>query len=160
MTEIDEFFMRQCLLLAEQAAALDEVPVGSVIVLNGEIIGQGYNQPISSNDPSAHAEIAALRDAAVRLGNYRLPGATLYVTVEPCTMCAGALIPARIARLVFGALEPRSGSVCSHKQVLDGDHLNHRVIYEGGCLEQECGDLIQDFFRRKREATKAAKVSG
>lgn len=150
MSDKDQYFMQQCLALAEQAASFDEVPVGAVIVLDNEIIGQGYNQPISSNDPSAHAEIIALRDAAAHLGNYRLPGATLYVTVEPCTMCAGALVQARIARLVFGTPEPRSGAVCSHKQVLDGAHLNHRVSYESGCLEDSAKALIQDFFRKRR----------
>lgn len=150
MTDRDEQFMRHCLALAEQAATFDEVPVGAVVVRDDDIIGEGYNQPISSNDPSAHAEIVALRDAAERAGNYRLPGATLYVTVEPCTMCAGALVQARIARLVFGAPEPRSGSVCSHKQVLDGDHLNHKVSYESGVLEVDARELMQNFFRKKR----------
>lgn len=142
--------MRRCLDLAEQAASIGEVPVGAVLVRDGEILGQGFNQPISSNDPSAHAEIVALRDAAGRAANYRLPETTLYVTVEPCTMCAGALVQARVKRLVFGAPEPRSGAVSSHKQVLDGGHLNHQVAYEGGCLADECAQLIKEFFRSRR----------
>lgn len=144
--------MRQCLLLAKQAAAIGEVPVGSIVVIDGEIIGEGFNQPISSCDPSAHAEIVALRNAANRLENYRLPEATLYVTIEPCTMCAGAMIPARIKRLVYGAAEPRSGAVSSHKHVLDGEHLNHKIVYEGGCLADDCAELIQQFFKKKRTA--------
>jgi len=146
----DEHFMRRCLVLAEQASAVGEVPVGAVVVFENEIVGEGYNQPISSTDPSAHAEIIALRNAAKYLHNYRLPNTTLYVTVEPCTMCAGALVQSRIARLVFGTPEPRSGAVCSHKQVLDGTHLNHRVEYEQGCLQEECAQLMQHFFRKKR----------
>lgn len=142
--------MRRCLELAEQAAGMREVPVGAVAVLDGEIIGEGHNQPISSNDPSAHAEMVALRNAAANTQNYRLPKTTLYVTVEPCTMCAGAMIQARVARLVFGAKEPRSGAVCSHKQVLDGDHLNHKVEYEQGCLQEECAALMKSFFRDRR----------
>ena len=142
--------MRRCLELAEQAAKIGEVPVGAVIVLNNEIVGEGYNQPISSCDPSAHAEIVAIRDASKRIENYRLPDTTLYVTVEPCTMCAGALVQARIKRLVYGAPEPRSGAVHSHKQVLDGGHLNHKVEYEGGCLQEECAEMMKQFFRGRR----------
>ena len=150
MTEQDELFMRRCLELAEQAAKIGEVPVGALVVFNNEIVGEGYNQPISSCDPSAHAEIVAIRDASKRIENYRLPNTTLYVTVEPCTMCAGALVQARIKRLVYGAPEKRSGAVHSHKQVLDGDHLNHKVEYQGGCLQEECAGMMQQFFRERR----------
>lgn len=146
----DERFMRRCLALAEQASAMGEVPVGAVVVFENEIVGEGYNQPISTSDPSAHAEIVALRSAASHIENYRLPNATLYVTVEPCTMCAGALIQARISRLVFGTPEPRSGAVCSHKHVLDGEHLNHRVEYKQGCMQEDCALLMQSFFQKRR----------
>ena len=136
--------------LAREAGDLDEVPVGAVVVLEGEIIGRGFNQPITSHDPSAHAEISALRDAATRVGNYRLPGADLFVTIEPCTMCAGALVHARIRRLVFGATEPRAGAVVSTAQVLRNPGLNHRVEVVQGVLAETCADLISDYFKAKR----------
>lgn len=148
--ENDIHWMRQALALAQKALAEDEVPVGAVVVRDGEVIGEGYNRPVSSADPTAHAEINALRDAAERLGNYRLPGAVLYVTIEPCTMCTGALLHARIDRLVFGAREPRAGAVCSHLALLDRDHFNHRVSYDAGVLETECSALISDFFAARR----------
>ena len=150
MSENHEYYMQQCLDLAREAEKLGEVPVGALVVRDNEIIGRGFNRPISSCDPSAHAEVVALREAAQQLGNYRLPNTTLYVTVEPCTMCAGALIQARVAHLVFGTTEPKSGAVCSHKQVLEGDHLNHRVQYTRGVLAEQCAALIQEFFRAKR----------
>ncbi|MBD3647255.1 MAG: tRNA adenosine(34) deaminase TadA [Pseudomonadales bacterium] len=145
-----EVWMDRALELAEKAGELDEVPVGAVIVLNGEVIGEGYNQPVTANDPTAHAEMVALRDAARRVGNYRLVDADLYVTVEPCTMCAGALVHARIARLYFGAREPRAGAVVSTASVLDNQGLNHRVDVTEGIHADACGRLMTDFFRRKR----------
>jgi len=142
--------MRHALAQAEQAAALGEVPVGAVVVVGGRIVGRGCNRPITSADPTAHAEIVALRDAAQVLGNYRLPGSTLYVTLEPCTMCAGALVHARVERLVFGAVEPRSGAVVSTAHVLDNVALNHRVTVVGGVLEEECAQKLQLFFADRR----------
>lgn len=146
----DELYMQRALHLAQQAAALGEVPVGAVLVRDGAVIGEGYNRPISSNDPTAHAEVVALRDAASRTGNYRLPGVTLYVTIEPCTMCVGALVHARVARVVYGAPEPKAGVVSSNLQLLDAPHFNHRVCYEGGVLQDECSLLISEFFRARR----------
>lgn len=129
-----------------------EVPVGAVVVREGRLIASGFNQPIRSGDPTAHAEIVALRDAARAVGNYRLTGATLYVTVEPCLMCAGALVHARIATLVYGAPEPRSGAVRSVMRALDHPALNHRVDIVGGVLDTECRELMQAFFRQRRSA--------
>ncbi len=149
--EADEAWMRRALALAEQGAAAGEVPVGAVIVRDGELIGEGFNRPIGSCDPTAHAEVVALRDASARAGNYRLPGATLYVTIEPCAMCAGALVHARIGRLVYGAPEPKAGAVCSHLSLLDGEQLNHRVNYQGGVLEEECRAQIKAFFAARRK---------
>lgn len=146
----DELFMRRAIALAQQAAASGEVPVGAVLVQNGEIIGEGFNQPISACDPTAHAEIVALRDAAIRNKNYRLPDSTLYVTIEPCTMCAGALVHARVARVVYGTHEPRSGVATSNLSLFDAPHFNHRVCCEGGLLQDECSALMRDFFRARR----------
>lgn len=143
-------FMRLALQLAEQAAEQGEVPVGAVLVHNGQVLGQGFNQPISLHDPSAHAEMQAIRHAAAAMNNYRLPNSTLYVTLEPCSMCAGLLVHARIARLVYGASEPRAGAIESRNQLLQQAYLNHRVIAEGGLLEQECSSLLQAFFRQRR----------
>ena len=151
MSESDEYWMAQALSLAQQAATLDEVPVGAVLVFKDQIIGHGSNQPISSNDPTAHAEILALRAAALAVGNYRLPETTLYVTIEPCTMCVGALIHARVKRLVFGALEPKAGAVCSRFHLLDGTNFNHTIEYCQGVLAGDCGRLISDFFQQRRE---------
>lgn len=134
-----------------------EVPVGAVVVDDQRIIGVGYNQPIGTGDPTAHAEVVALRDAAGRLGNYRLTGATLYVTIEPCLMCAGALIHARVATLVYGAAEPRAGAVRSVMRALDQPSFNHRVDVVSGVLEDECRALVQDFFRHRRIQTKAGE---
>jgi len=147
----DERWMALALTLAEQAAALGEVPVGAVVVKEGVVLGSGFNQPIGLNDPTAHAEIVALRAAAKSTGNYRLIGATLYVTVEPCTMCAGALVHARIARLVYGAVEPRSGAVETAARVLDHPGHNHRVSVAGGVLATQCGALMRAFFSERRE---------
>lgn len=142
--------MREALRLAAQAGGLGEVPVGAVVVRDGVIIGRGFNRPISGVDPTAHAEMVALRQAAAYTGNYRLTGADLYVTVEPCTMCAGALVHARIARLVFGAREPRAGAVVSTAQVLGAPGLNHRVEVIEGVLADDAQRLMQEFFRARR----------
>jgi tRNA(adenine34) deaminase len=147
---MSEEWMLAALLLAEQAAQHGEVPVGAVVVRENQIVGRGFNQPIGRHDPTAHAEIMALRDAALTLGNYRLPGCTLVVTVEPCTMCAGALVHARIERLIFGAKEPRAGAVCSSARVLDNSGLNHKVTVVDGVLEKECKALMSVFFQGRR----------
>ncbi|HCA22941.1 MAG TPA: tRNA adenosine(34) deaminase TadA [Pseudomonas sp.] len=144
--------MRLALAQARLAAERGEVPVGAVLVQDGKVIGEGFNQPITSLDPSAHAEMVAIRQAATALQNYRLPGTTLYVTLEPCTMCSGLLIHSRIGRLVYGASEPRSGAVASRSQVLDQPWMNHRVQVEGGVLAEECGALLSGFFRERRKA--------
>lgn len=146
----DSAFMRQALDLAQQAASIEEVPVGAIVVANGEVIGRGFNCPIDSNDPTAHAEIVAMRDAAKNLGNYRLSGCELYVTIEPCTMCLGAMVHARIKRVIFGALEPRAGAFASNPMLMDADHFNHRVEWSGGVLEQDCSELIKEFFKGRR----------
>lgn len=146
----DERVMREALVQAHQARDRNEVPVGAVVVLDGAIVGRGFNQPISGNDPTAHAEIVALRDAATSVGNYRLTGAELFVTVEPCLMCAGALVHARIGRLLYGAPEPKAGAVRSAMQVLDDPALNHRVEVVAGVLEEECRELMQAFFTGRR----------
>jgi len=142
--------MSAALDLARQAGEANEVPVGAVVVLDDEIVGRGFNQPISRQDPTAHAEIEALRDAARNLGNYRLPGATLVVTIEPCTMCAGALIHARVGHLIFGAREPRAGAVCSTAAVLDNQQLNHRLEVTEGVLADDCSRLMTEFFQSRR----------
>ena len=147
---MSEEWMQVVLGLAEEAARHDEVPVGAVVVRENQIIGRGFNQPISGHDPTAHAEIMALRDAAQTLGNYRLPGCTLVVTVEPCAMCAGALVHARIEQLIFGAREPRAGAVCSSSRVLDNPGLNHKVTVIEGVLEKECKALMSAFFQERR----------
>ncbi len=149
--------MRYALALAERAAEAGEVPVGAVVVLDGEVIGEGWNRPISGHDPTAHAEIMALRAAARAVANYRLVDAQLYVTIEPCTMCAGALVHARIRRLVFGAQEPKAGAVISNARVFDQPWLNHRIDYCGGVLADACSARIGAFFRQRRAQKKAAK---
>lgn len=143
-------WMQHALALAEQAQDLDEVPVGAVLVRDGELIGSGFNQPISNHDPSAHAEIQALRSACSAEQNYRLPDSTLYVTLEPCAMCAGALIHARIERVVIAAREPRAGAAGSIFNVLDNTKLNHQCRVEIGLLEQQSGELLRGFFRARR----------
>jgi len=147
---MSEEWMLAALLLARQAAQHGEVPVGAVVVRDNQVVGRGFNQPIGRHDPTAHAEIMALRDAAQTLGNYRLPGCTLVVTVEPCTMCAGALVHARIERLIFGAKEPKAGAVCSSARVLDNLGLNHKVTVIEGVLEKECKALMVGFFQGRR----------
>jgi len=162
-TDIDFKWIERALELAERAADVGEVPVGAIVVSNGEVIGEGWNQPISGHDPTAHAEIVALRDAAARVENYRLIGATLYVTIEPCTMCAGAIIHSRVARVVFGATEPKAGAVISNGQVFDQPWMNHRLEYEGGVLADRCSGRISEFFRQRRaeiKAEKAARLAG
>ncbi len=146
----DEHWMRLALELADRAAAEDEVPVGAVVVRAGELLGSGYNRVIGACDPSAHAEIEALRAASRAGSNYRLPGATLYVTLEPCTMCVGALVHARVARLVFAAREPRAGMVCSNAALLEEAPYNHRVEWHEGVLAQESAARLQAFFRARR----------
>lgn len=148
----DAAFMREALALADAAARAGEVPVGAVVVRDGEIIGRGFNAPISSHDPTAHAEIAALRDAASRVGNYRLPGCELFVTIEPCAMCAGAILHARIARLVFGASDPKTGACGSVVDLFAEARLNHHATVAGGILADECGATVTRFFEAKREA--------
>ena len=142
--------MRTALALAAEAQRRGEVPVGSVVVLDGTVIGTGFNQPIAARDPTAHAEIVALRDAGRRLGNYRVTGATLYVTIEPCQMCVGAMIHARIARLVYGTREPKAGAIESAMRAHEHPSLNHRMDATGGVLEEECRAVLQEFFREKR----------
>ncbi len=146
----DEQFMRAALDLARQAEREGEVPVGAVVVAGGEIVGSGRNAPIARNDPTAHAEMTALREAAATLQNYRLEGATLYCTLEPCVMCAGALVAARVGRLVFGARDLRFGGVRSKFQVADCDVLNHRVEVAEGVLGAECVELLRGFFEKRR----------
>jgi len=148
----DVGWMQRALALARRAGERGEVPVGSVVVHGDAVVGEGTNQPIGAHDPTAHAEIVALRAAARSLANYRLPGATLYVTVEPCTMCAGALVHARVTRLVFGAREPRAGAVVSAARVLDVQALNHRVEVVEGVCQEECAALLREFFRARRGA--------
>jgi|SRR6185503_5596390 len=142
--------MRLALEWAQRAAAGGEVPVGAVVVVNGEIVGAGYNQPISSHDPTAHAEVVAIRDAARRLGNYRLTGATMYVTVEPCVMCVGAIMHARIGTVVFGTPEPKAGAIESTQRAHEHPALNHRITVVSGVLASECRDLISGFFASRR----------
>ena len=145
--------MRQALALGAIGAARGEVPVGAVVVLDGTVVGEGYNQPIGSHDATAHAEIVAIRDAGRRLGNYRLTGATLYVTIEPCQMCVGAMVHARIARVVYGTPEPRAGAIESAMRAHEHPAMNHRLSAAGGVLEDECRAAMQAFFRdRRRES--------
>jgi len=142
--------MRAALALADEAARLGEVPVGAVVVVDGAIVGRGFNRPISTNDPTAHAEIVALRDAASTVGNYRLMGATLYVTVEPCPMCVGATVHARVKSVVYGTSEPKTGAVESQQRGYEQPGLNHRVIVVTGVLAAECRDRLTAFFRQRR----------
>lgn len=146
----DLAFMREALGLAAEAAARAEVPVGAVVVQEGVVIGRGYNAPISLHDPTAHAEIAALRDAARNVGNYRLPECELFVTIEPCAMCAGAILHARLARVVFGARDPKTGAAGSIVDLFAEPRLNHHAAVEGGVLADECGALLTQFFESRR----------
>jgi tRNA(adenine34) deaminase len=148
--DTDEQFMGAALALGREARLRGEVPVGAVVVLDGAVIGEGFNQPIGAHDPTAHAEVVALRDAASRVGNYRLTGATLYVTIEPCQMCVGAMVHARIRRVVYGTREPKAGAIESAMRAHEHPSLNHRMESTGGVLDEECRALIQEFFREKR----------
>ncbi|MFT5656982.1 MAG: tRNA(adenine34) deaminase [Gammaproteobacteria bacterium] len=153
--EIDEYWMRQALQQAEQAASCDEVPVGAVLVDQaGDLIASGHNQPISAVDPTAHAEIIVMRAAAKALNNYRLPNTTLYVTLEPCTMCVGAIVQARIARVVYAATEPKAGAIESAHQLFQSEHFNHYPEVASGVLAAECSSCLSAFFQRKRVAQK------
>lgn len=155
-SELDNRLMEQAVALAREAAAADEVPVGALVVRNGEVIGRGCNGPIGRHDPTAHAEIAAMRAAAQALGNYRLAGCELYVTLEPCVMCAGAIIHARIARVVFGARDPKTGACGSVVDLLGDPRLNFHAEVKGGVLAQQCGALLSDFFAARRSRTVTA----
>lgn len=146
-----EPFMREALGLAGRAAQAGEVPVGAVVVRDGQIIGRGHNQPVGTHDPTAHAEIVALRDAAKTLGNYRLTGATLYVTIEPCLMCVGAIIHARIRTLVFGTTEPKAGAVESTQRAHEHAALNHELVVVSGVLAKECREVMRKFFEERRQ---------
>lgn len=154
----DEIWMRQALDQAHNAWALGEVPVGAVIVKDGQVIATGFNQPIGTHDPTAHAEIMALRAAATILGNYRLPGCELYVTLEPCVMCSGAMLHARLARVVFGASDPKTGACGSIVNLFEQNQLNHHTQLIGGLMAQECGALLKDFFAERRKAAQTAKL--
>lgn len=151
----DREYMNEALNLAREAWQMGEVPVGAVVVRDGQIIGRGFNHPISAHDPSGHAEIMALRDAARTVGNYRLPGCTLYVTIEPCVMCAGAIFHSRVARVVFGAPEPKTGAAGSVVDLFSEARLNHHAEINGGVLAEECGGLVSAFFAEKRQAARA-----
>ncbi|MDI6755712.1 MAG: tRNA adenosine(34) deaminase TadA [Thermodesulfobacteriota bacterium] len=146
----DELFMAMALEEAKKAGEEGEVPIGAVLVAGGQIIGRSHNSPIAFSDPTAHAEILALREGAVKVGNYRLPDSTLYVTIEPCAMCAGALLQARISRLVFGAEDPKAGGVRSLYRLLEDDRLNHRVAVTEGVLREECREILRQFFKERR----------
>lgn len=146
--------MRRALVLAALAAERGEVPVGAVLVLDGQIVGEGFNAPIGLHDPTAHAEIAALRAAASHLNNYRLPGTTLYVTLEPCAMCAGAIMHARIARVVYGAQDPKTGVHISQVGLFESKQLNHHTRVDGGLLAETCGKVLSDFFALRRQQKK------
>ena len=154
----DEAWMRHAMALASQAEALGEIPVGALVVVEGQVVGEGFNCPISSHDPSAHAEMVAVRQPAQALQNYRLTGATLYVTLEPCTMCVGVMVHSRIERVVYGAPEPKAGAVQSRAQLLGAPYLNHYVRWQGGLLAEECSQQLSDFFRRRRAEKKQAKA--
>lgn len=152
----DEDYMRAAMEQARQAGACEEVPVGAIVVLNGEIVGRGFNQPIGRHDPTAHAEIMALRDAGARLGNYRLPGCELFVTLEPCAMCSGAIMHARIARVVYGARDPKTGVAGSVLDLFAETRLNHHAMIEGGVLGEDCGRMLSSFFAARRAKTRVA----
>jgi tRNA(adenine34) deaminase len=153
----DNDFMQIALDLAQQAAAAGEVPVGAIVVKDGEIIGRGSNAPITTHDPTAHAEIRAMRDAAQQIGNYRLVGCTLYVTLEPCAMCTGAIQHARIAKLIYGASDPKTGACGSVVNLMAEPKLNHHTEISGGVLATECGTLLSSFFSTRRKKAKAAE---
>lgn len=153
----DTAFMRLALEQAQQAWDLGEVPVGAVVVKDGEVIAVGCNQPIGKHDPTAHAEIVALRAAAEKLGNYRLPGCALYVTLEPCVMCSGAMMHARLAKVVYGAADPKTGACGSVVNLFEQEQLNHHTDIEGGVMAEECGAMLKNFFAARRAAAAAAR---
>ncbi len=155
----DVFWMKHAISLAEKAEALGEVPVGAVIVKENEILAEGFNQPISSNDPTAHAEIVALRQAAQQIDNYRVVDATLYVTLEPCTMCVGALTHGRIARVVYGTHEPKAGAIESAVTLVNAPWLNHHIEVSGGVLAEECSEQLSRFFQARRAEKKRQPAS-
>ena len=148
----DERYMREALVQARRGYREGEVPVGAVVIRKGEIIARAHNRPIRLNDPSAHAEVLALRRAARRLGNYRLSGCTLYVTIEPCVMCVGAIVQARVQKLVVGAMDPKAGACGSVLSVLNSEKLNHKVVFESKVLQADCAAILQQFFRERRKA--------
>ena len=152
-------FMRAALDAAREAERRGEVPVGAVVVLEGKVAGAGFNQPIGANDPTAHAEIVAIRKAAATSANYRLTGATLYVTIEPCQMCVGAMIHARIARVVYGTREPKAGAIESAMRAHEHPSLNHRMLATGGVLEEDCRALMQRFFQQRRAGAAIDKLT-
>ena len=156
-TEEDIMWMRHALTLADKAESIGEVPVGACVVLNGELIGEGFNTPITDNDPSAHAELCAVKEAASAVQNYRLIDATLYVTLEPCSMCAGMLVHARVKRVVFGAKDAKTGAAGSVMNLLQHPALNHQLEVVSGVLADECANKLSDFFRKRRKEIKAAK---
>lgn len=153
----DEYWMQQAFKLAQKAEAESEIPVGALVVLDGKIIGEGYNSPIHRCDPTAHAEIQAIRDACATMNNYRLPEATLYVTLEPCSMCAGAIVHSRIARVVYAATEPKSGVIESQQRFFEHAFLNHRVEAQGGVLAEQASAQLSNFFQYRREQKKRLK---
>ena len=155
--ELDTFWMQHALELAHRAESEDEVPVGAVLVYDEQVIGEGWNRPIIDSDPTAHAEIMALRAAAKKIDNYRLLDTTLYVTLEPCIMCTGAIIHSRVKRVVYGAFDPKAGAEKSAFTILGTDCLNHKVDVTNGILADECGQILTDFFRKKRETKKRGK---
>ncbi len=155
-SEVDLFFMGEALALAREAGALGEVPVGALVVRDGEVLGRGFNRPIMAHDPTAHAEIMALRAAGQALGNSRMPGCTLYVTLEPCAMCSGAIQHARIARVVFGATDPKTGACGSVTDLFAEPRLNHHAVVESGVRAGECGRMLSDFFVARRRRTDVA----
>ncbi|MGI9280251.1 MAG: tRNA adenosine(34) deaminase TadA [Endozoicomonas sp.] len=157
LTEMDSFWMKEALKEAEKAREKGEVPVGAVVVRDGKIVGRGANQPISGCNPVAHAEVLALQEAAGNVKNYRLVDCELYVTLEPCTMCAGAIIHSRVKRVIFGALEPKAGALVSQSRTLELPYMNYRVEMTSGVLEKECSEIISSFFRARREVKKAEK---
>lgn len=153
--DVDASYMRQAMLLAEKAQAIGEVPVGAIVVVDSLIIGQGYNQSITTHDPSAHAEMLALKEAAKNLQNYRLVDATLYVTLEPCPMCAGLLVHGRVKRIVFGAYDQKTGATGTVMNLVQHESLNHKIEVTGGCLQNECSAQISDFFKQRRRQKKS-----
>ncbi|MCW8930651.1 MAG: tRNA adenosine(34) deaminase TadA [Gammaproteobacteria bacterium] len=157
VTSSDEAWMRHALTLANKAAELGEVPVGAVLVRDGLLLSEGWNQPIMNSDPTAHAEIMAIRSAAKSVNNYRLPNTTLYITIEPCSMCAGAIVHSRIARVVFGASEPRAGAAGSAINLLQNEQFNHQVEVIAGVLAEDCGLVLKNFFAMRREMKRKEK---